>query len=114
MYITIEKNPLNHEQYNSVSDCVYYNTLGLIPDWLSNDNYSELTATKALSEQYVFGINEIKESIVTEDGIMKYPGDPDLYPIAKITRKEEVVYQYWYGIIAIIDKDGNSFVTRMD
>lgn len=114
MYIKIERNPLNHEQYNSLSDCDYYNILGIIPDWLSNDIYSELTAKKALSEQYIFGFHEIKKSTVTEDGIMKYPGDPDLYPLAKITRKDEIVYQYFYGIVAIIDKDCNSFVTRMD
>ena len=40
--------------------------------------------------------------------------DPDLYPLAKIERGDETFYQYQYGLVAIVQKDGSSFCTRMD
>ena len=98
----------NLDQYEVI------NILGYIPGWLGNIEFKDMTAKEALKEQYNFGLFEMKGGEVTEDGTFKYPGDPDLKWIAKITRKDETIYQYYYGIIAIIDKDGNTFVTRMD
>jgi hypothetical protein len=44
---------------------------------------------------------------VAPDGRYQYPGDPDLYPLAKYESNDEAMYQYAYDIIAVIDKATN-------
>ena len=89
-------------------------SLGYIPGWVVNQEFFEKPLKEALDLQYGFGMFEMTGGEVTEDGVYKYPQDPDLYPLIKITRGEETLYQYQYGIVAIVQKDGSAFVTRMD
>ena len=51
---------------------------------------------------------------INERGIFIYPGDPPFYPILKIERNGETIYQYQHSFVAIIDHDGNTIVTRCD
>lgn len=87
--------------------------LGMIPFWL--DNSEEETAFNALKSQYLYGfMSESKDTEIEEDGTYLYPGDPPIYPIVKITRGKETVYIYHYGLVAIVQPNGDSYATRMD
>ena len=66
-------------------------------------------------DMYQFGVFEMKGGEVLENGIYKYPEDPDLYPLIRVDNKEETVFVYPYGIVAIRNKTTrDTFVTRMD
>lgn len=88
-------------------------SLGLIPMFLANREKEE-TVKEALTLGYGFGeLFEMKHGTIHKY-IYKYEDDPDLYPLAKMTSGDTVVLQYKYGIVAILEKDGTTFVTRMD
>lgn len=87
---------------------------GLLPYWVVDDRYMDLPLKEALDKQYQFGLYEITGGKVDSLGIYKYPEDPELYPILVIVRKDETFFQYPYGMVAIVQEDGSSFVCRMD
>jgi len=91
-----------------------YNLLGTLPYWTINPDYLDKPLKEALDSQYGFGLFEATGQTITKDGIYQYPEDPDLYPLIKIVRHDETFYQYQYAMVAIVQKDGNTFVTRMD
>ena len=112
MKIKSKLDPHNKYEHLSVEDLRM--SLGSLPSWVMNPTFFEFPLKEALDKQYGFGLFETKGGKVSKDGIFSYPEDPDLYPIAEIIRGDETFYQYQYGIVAIIQKDGSSFVTRMD
>lgn len=66
-------------------------------------------------EQYGFGLFEMKGGQVLDNGIYKYPEDPDLYPLLRVDDEDETVFVYPYGIVAIRNKTTrDTFVCRMD
>lgn len=88
---------------------------GFIPHWVVSPEFQELPLQEALEIQYGFGsLIEMTGSKINENGVMSYPGDPDLYPLIRINRGDEIFYQYQYGIVAFINKDKDVFITRMD
>lgn len=90
------------------------NIAGFLPGWALNQDFFHLPVKQAMEEQYGFGtLSEIKDATVDDMGVMRYPGDPAQYPMFKIVRGEEVVYQYQYGMIAFVSPT-ETFVTRMD
>lgn len=112
MTIKVKYDPLN--KFSEHSEYEIHNSLGFIPGWALNEEYLFKPLKEALDDQYGFGLFEMKGGEITKDGIYKYPRDPELYPLIKIIRHDEILYQYLYGIVAIVQKDGSSFVTRMD
>jgi len=88
--------------------------LGLIPGWLNDIQFRKVNAKVTLMAFYQFGFDKIDEVKIDEEGRWNFSGDPILFPIAKHERGDEIIYQYIYGLVAIIDKNGNSFCTRMD
>lgn len=104
--------PLN--KFDNASEQDIIQACGYIPGWTVNKDYSDDSLKDALDKQYGFGLFEDNIARVDEEGKYIYPGDQDFYPLIKITRNEEILYQYQYGLVAIIDKEGNSFCTRMD
>lgn len=87
--------------------------LGMIPHWLGNNPY--LSAKEVFKNEYICGWKPFDGFTMGENGILLYPGDPDLYPYVKYVREEhdEVVYQYPYSWIAIAFDD-NFEVARLD
>ena len=107
----IEINPTGK---NEVNPLYLPDLLGFIPSWLDNPVLRGESAKEALEKQYIYGsMYENEESTVSSDGTMSYPGDPDLYPLVKTYRGEEVIYIYHYGLVSIVSKSG-FFCTRMD
>lgn len=102
-------NKFNDYDLNSI-----YDMLGTLPYWAINPKYLDKPLKEALDNQYGFGLYESTGQTITEDGIYKYPKDPDSYPLIKIERKDETFYQYLHAIISIVQKDGSNFSSRMD
>jgi len=103
--------PLN--KFQDMSKVHIMNNLGYVPSWAGNIEYKDLPLKDALEIQYQ-PLYEIKGGIVDENGIYKFPGDPELYPLIKLTRNDEILYQYIFGMVSIVQEDGSSYVTRMD
>lgn len=90
------------------------NALGYVPGWVVDEWYLDVPLRKALEEQYKFPMPPIEDFIVNDDASLQYPGDPALYPLVKIKRGEETFYQYEHSWVCIKQKDGSTFITRMD
>jgi hypothetical protein len=100
-----------HSAYNSEH---ILELLGLPPLWALDGRTIHLPLKETFEHFYPFGLYEFKNAMITSDGVYHSPGDSDLHPYIKITRGKETFYQYDYGIVAIVQEDGSSFVTRMD
>ena len=87
---------------------VIFESLGLIPHFFMSAA-TEYDILDAMCQEYGFGRHEFNGFSIAEDGTLSYPGDPDLHPLAKFTRDDDVVYQYNYGIINV-----NGIIVRMD
>ncbi len=104
--------PLN--KHSNVQEENLIRTFGFIPQWALNSEFEDKPLKEALDIQYGFGLYELTDTKIKDDGTWKYPGDPDLFPILKLKRGNETLYQYNYGLVAIVQEDGSSFCTRMD
>jgi len=91
------------------------NACGLIPGWVLNPASWGETLIETLSRNYPFGLHPMPPGSKIENKVHKYPEDPDLYPLLEITRRDETLLQYQYGIVAVLDPDGQTvLITRMD
>lgn len=112
MILEYQIDPLN--KYSHISEYDLTQMLGYIPGWAANGEFLSSPLQEALDKQYGFGLFEMTGGKVLEDGTFVYPGDPDLYPLFKLIRDKETLYQYPSAIVIIIKEDGTSFCTRMD
>ena len=85
---------------------------GLCPHWILAR--SDKPMLDLITEGYGFPIFELEGGEVGADMIYRYPEDEPLHPILLIQRGEEKYLQYEHGFIAIVNKNGNQFVTRCD
>lgn len=108
----IQIDPLG--KYSASQDDIMQSA-GFLPVWLTDPSQFHKDAKTALLDSYGFGdIPEMDFGTIDADGTYHYEGDPDAYPIYKMTRGEETIFQYKYGIIAVIREDGSSWMARMD
>jgi len=103
-----------HSKFYHIDEISMSNMVGFIPSWLSDATHDDLSAQECLDRCYGFGLYESKEASITKEGIYQYEGDPDLFPLIKIERGDEIVYVYEYALVAIINAEGSSFCCRMD
>lgn len=112
----LDTDPMEHYTHVSHEDIVA--SLGLIPDILGNAVASGSESFRsALESSYGFPLRDMIGGTV-DNGIYKYPQDPDLYPICsyimKCKDKPTVsILQYRYGIMHI-DEGNTSYTVRMD
>ena len=89
--------------------------LGLIPGFVYNEAYLHLPTKDALELQYGFGeLWNDTQTTIDKNGVRSFPGDSDLYPLVKMFRGDDIVYQYDYGLVSISYRDGSQFHTRMN
>ena len=95
--------------------------LGYIPNWLAHPSFSKLPAQQAIDVNYQHGggWHSFEGFILSKSGALRYPGDPLLHPLVKFIRtcngKEEVIYQYRHGWVAVTDADHSTLdVARID
>ena len=114
MKIEINLNP--NSKFKGVDASALIQSCGILPVWALNIMYLDVPLKEAMEKQYAYGpLHEMKGSI-KEDGtyVSPYEEDEDLDPVLKIIRGEEIFYQYPYAIVAFVQKDGSSYITRMD
>ena len=92
-----------------------FDACGYLIPWALDENCNRMTIKQCYEHFYKFGMNNTPGTEVDkETGVWKYPGDPDLYPIMRMTRGDEVIYFYQHALVAWFDKDNVLFATRMD
>lgn len=90
--------------------------LGFIPQWINiNDPRS---AREQLNAGYAhgggwreFGAGEWR---MDPNGTLHYPGDPAIKPIACGVLRDELIFVYYHGLVAIRQPDNQFEVARMD
>lgn len=89
---------------------------GLLPQFAIGPNAS-VADNMEHNYQYHNGWTVGGEASIDERGVWSYPGDPDMYPIAKIVGDEEVketVYIYPHAIVGVAHDGKLVKWTRMD
>jgi len=113
MKVSISPDPLNHFPHISAEQLG--EVCGIIPHWVLEYTQSNHTMSLVdyLSLVYGFPVHEMKGVTLTPEGIFQFPGDPDQYPLVKITLDNATFYQYQFAMIAVVTPT-STFVTRMD
>lgn len=107
--------PTDHYRRNRATPVSVVRALGYIPDFLLSDDPRPIR--EQLTERYGFGeLNDGMSDLakITPEGIMQYPEDPELYPLARATHGSETLWVYPHAIIAIVQSDGSLFMSRID
>jgi hypothetical protein len=88
--------------------------LGYIPEWLNDEDPDD--AVKQINKHYLHGggWHSFKGFEHKRNGILEYPGDPPLKPLAKAKLREETIYFYDHSWVAVIQEDGSFDVARID
>ena len=124
--INVSCDPLGH--FPGCTDRAVEAAVGLLPQ-IARDAYrmldtEDVTAEDALGYAYGYGVFPMPTDNWKGDGIWRYPGDPDLYPIARINvsglKEELVMWVYSHSLVAVEWKGDNPpadlgvILTRMD
>jgi hypothetical protein len=118
--LTRKIDPLNKSRYPSG---MTLQICGFIPGWIQDSYFGALEdgakgAFERVLEHYYghFMPSASMTGTVTKDGVYKYPEDPDLYPLVSFEGEAETLYQYDFGIVAIVDNESREvvFCKRID
>ena len=102
------------KKYNPVLDSQLIEGLGILPLWLAQGKQLGEDAKTALTRRYQFYTGcDIEGGRIDAEGVYRYPGDPPLYPVMKVSDEKETVYFYPYAIVAVVNEEG-TWITRMD
>src|SRR5210317_679952 len=113
MSVKVEIDPLK-KYPNALPDRIFA-AAGYIPGWLTDPHFEQFNAIETIKMNYPYWSGDsLKQAKLDEEGIFTYPGDPPFYPILKIERNGEIIYQYQHAFIAIVDKNENVTITRCD
>ena len=103
-----------HKHFNVEPERILQ-AIGIIPMWLSEGNSLGFTFKQSIEAFYQFGVYEMTGSEIDSEGISRYPGDPDRYPLIMfLNMLDEELYIYESSIVSIKDADGKWFTTRLD
>lgn len=88
--------------------------VGLIPEFLLESD--PRSAAEQIDERYSYGGGwcPIKRFKLLPDKSLKYPGNPAMRPFAKAKLRDEMIYVYESGWVAIVASDGTFEVSRLD
>lgn len=87
--------------------------LGLIPAFMSEHDPRPLA--EQIAENYCGGWDSFKGFTFDHGtGTLKYPGDPDMYPLASSIMRSEIVYIYPSAWVCVVQKGGAFDVARID
>jgi hypothetical protein len=103
-----------YQRYTQASLEQVLEICGLLPYWVTDPDLFHLPLKEALTKSYGFGELSEMQGFVECDGVLRYPEDPTMWPLLRINRGDEVFWQYEYGIVLLVDSNGNNFITRMD
>jgi len=90
--------------------------LGLIPMWIHDEDPDP--AWKQIDKNYQHGggwcHGTMNFEMDMDTHILKYPGDPELRPLAQAELRDELIVFYDHAIVAIVQEDGSFEVARVD
>jgi len=91
-----------------------FDALGFLPTFLSAED--PRPAKEQFDERYVYGgFQPFAGFKFDPDGLtLKYPGDPELFPVAGTQLRDETILVYPHAWVAIVQKDDSVQVARMD
>ena len=89
-----------------------WHALGYIPGFLSEDD--PRPAKQQIDERYISGWNRFDGFKMAGNFSLRYPGDPALEPLAMTHLRDETIYVYRYGWVAIVQPDKSFEVARLD
>jgi hypothetical protein len=98
-----------------------YNVVGTLKFFASEENPAPLN--EQIDKVYCGGWNPLREFTMKDNCLiypdMKnncliYPDDPPLSPLAKATFRDQTIYVYMHGWVAIVEKDGSFEASRID
>jgi len=70
---------------------------------------------EVINEHYGYPTYQFKGGELLDNGIYKYPEDPDLYPLCRVETDAETIFMYDYEMVAIRNKTTDEYyVTRVD
>lgn len=116
--VLIEYDPTNKFMHIHPKTIGY--ALGYIPNWLADPRFIDDSIVECIDKNYQHGGGWHNFDGFTHEGngVLSYPDDPDLYPLAKYERttncKKEVAYQYLHGWFCSMNDDGSIRVARID
>lgn len=118
-YYELMVDPTGH--FKGVEEARLLQACGLIPGWIMDwtlNHSTDLPLRDYLDQTYGFGLYDMgPKASIDADGVYRYPGDSDLYPLISFSTPIGKLYMYQYAIVAIpVEKDGvtDTFITRMD
>lgn len=89
--------------------------LGYIPSFVSDTDKRPLREQLDSAYRHGGGFRPMEGWTFTpETASITYPGDPALKPVAAASIGDETLFVYPHAWVAIVDKDGNFQIARMD
>ena len=68
-----------------------------------------------LEDHYGEPRRHMSGGVVLNNGLYKYPEDEDLYPLCRIETEAEIIFFYFYDILAVRNKiTDDVYITRVD
>lgn len=103
-------------KYPEAPENAFIEACGLLTPWIIEGiENKEHDMWKHLEDSYGFGMFEIEQVKISDEGIWSYPGDEDLHPLMTFEGNNINVHIYEYGMVAIKESNSNDFkCTRMD
>lgn len=86
--------------------------LGFLPSFI--DENDPRPAREQFDANYQYGGYWRTVGRLDDAGVMYYPGDPPMPPIAMTVLREETIYVYPTEFVAIVQPDGSFVTQRMD
>ena len=87
--------------------------LGYIPTFLHDED--PRGAREQFNERYIGRWDPMEGfSMNLQNGVLRYPQDPPLRPVAFAKFREEKIYVYPHAWVAVVQQDGSFEVCRMD
>jgi hypothetical protein len=83
--------------------------------YFASESYEE-KLSEQFDKTYSFGggWRPFQGFTMDNDGIITYPEDPPYKPLAVSKFREQTIYVYNYGWVAIVESDGSFEISRMD
>lgn len=101
-------------QFTRLADLPINEVVGYIKYFASQELDVPLRDQFNAAYSFGGGWNPFEGFEMLEDKSLKYPEDPPLRPLAVASFRNQKVYAYSYGWVAIVEEDGTFEVSRMD
>lgn len=90
-----------------------FEAIGIIPDFFKEAVRKRVEGLDTSIEhsvirEYGFQVEPFVGHTLSENGVLSYPGDPDLYPLCAIWHEDDVMVIYPYSWVAFVKKSASA------